>query len=141
MEHIGQLKNQMENLSNCEYVNRVDVNAIDLGTGCAKAVVEVKNGLFYKILGEETGLNIPDENALMPCMVELANIKREYDKVKCALDEVAETGYGIVMPSLQELALEEPEIVKQGGRYGVRLKASAPSIHIICIKQKFRTAA
>ncbi|MBE6907668.1 MAG: stage IV sporulation protein A [Ruminococcaceae bacterium] len=141
VEHIGQLKNQMENLANCEYVNRVDVNSIDLGTGCAKTVVEVKNGLFYKILGEETGLNIPDENALMPCMVELAGIKREYDKVKCALDEVAATGYGIVMPSLQELALEEPEIVKQGGRYGVRLKASAPSIHIICIKQKYRTAA
>ncbi len=141
VEHIGQLKNQMENLSNCEHVSRVNVNSIDLGTGCAKADVEVKNGLFYKILGEETGLNIPDENALMPCIVDLARTKREYDKVKCALDEVAATGYGIVMPSLEELALEEPEIVKQGGRYGIRLKASAPSIHMICTKQKYRTAA
>ena len=69
-------------------------------------------------------------------MVELAAVKREYDKVKCALDEVAATGYGIVMPSLEELKLEEPEIIKQGGRYGVRLKASAPSIHIVCSKQK-----
>ncbi len=67
----------------------------------------------------------------MPCMVELAKIKKEYDKIKGALEEVAATGYGIVMPSLEELSLEEPEIVKQGGRYGVRLKASAPSIHMM----------
>lgn len=131
VEHIGQLKGHMANLANCEYVNRVDVNQIDLGVGCANAVVEVKNDLFYKILGEATGLDIPDESALMPCIVNLANIKHEYDKVKSALDEVNATGYGIVMPSLDELTLEEPKIVKQGGRYGIRLKASAPSIHMM----------
>lgn len=131
VEHIGQLKGHMANLANCEYVNRVDVNQIDLGVGCANAVVEVKNDLFYKILGEATGLDIPDESALMPCIVNLANIKHEYDKVKSALDEVNATGYGIVMPSLEELTLEEPKIVKQGGRYGIRLKASAPSIHMM----------
>ena len=83
------------------------------------------------MLFRSTGLDIPDESALLPCMVELAAMKKEYDKVKCALDEVAATGYGIVMPSLEELSLEEPEIIKQGGRYGVRLKASAPSIHMM----------
>ena len=67
----------------------------------------------------------------MPCMIELAEIKRKYQKIEGALEEVAATGYGIVMPSLDELELEEPEIVKQGGRYGVRLKASAPSIHMM----------
>ncbi len=131
VEHIGQLKNNMANLSNCEYVDDVKVDQIDLGTGCANAVVDVNKDLFYKILGETTGLDIPDESALMPCIVNLANIKREYDKVKCALDEVAATGYGIVMPSLDELTLEEPKIVKQGGRYGIRLNASAPSIHMM----------
>ena len=131
IERIGQLKERMLTLSDCEYVSRVDVDTIDLGSGGAEVRVEVENGLFYRILGEATGLDIPDESALMPCMIELAAVKKEYDKVKCALDEVAATGYGIVMPSLEELTLEEPEIVKQGGRYGVRLKASAPSIHMM----------
>lgn len=131
VEHIGQLKNNMANVSNCEYVNEVEVDGIDLGTGCANAVVDVNKDLFYKILGEATGLDIPDESALMPCMINLAKMKKEYDKVKCALDEVAATGYGIVMPTMDELSLQEPEIVKQGGRFGVRLKASAPSIHMM----------
>ena len=83
------------------------------------------------MLGETTGIQIESEEALMPCMIELARMKKEYEKVKGALDQVAATGYGIVMPSLEELSLEEPEIIKQGGRYGVRLKASAPSIHMM----------
>ena len=131
VEWIGQLREKLRGLEDCDYVSRVDVDAIDLGSGSAQARVDVENSLFYQILGEATGLEIPDESALLPCMVELAAVKREYDKVKCALDEVAATGYGIVMPSLEELKLEEPEIIKQGGRYGVRLKASAPSIHMM----------
>lgn len=128
---IGQLKGKISALCDCEYVDRVDLDSIDLGSGSAKVRITAKNNLFYQILGEETGLDIPDESALLPCMVDLAAVKKEYDKVKCALDEVAATGYGIVMPSLEELSLEEPEIIKQGGRYGVRLKASAPSIHMM----------
>ena len=131
VERIGQLREKLDALAGCDYVDRVDVDAIDLGSGSAQARVDVENGLFYQILGEATDLEIPDESALLPCMVELAAVKRAYDKVKSALDEVAATGYGIVMPSLEELRLEEPEIVKQGGRYGVRLKASAPSIHMM----------
>lgn len=128
---IGELKERIAALRDCEYVERVDLDAIDLGSGSAQVRISAKNNLFYQILGEETGLDIPDESALLPCMIELAAVKKEYDKVKCALDEVAATGYGIVMPSLEELSLEEPEIIKQGGRYGVRLKASAPSIHMM----------
>jgi hypothetical protein len=71
-------------------------------------------------------------------MIELANIKKRYDKIRGALEEVQATGYGIVMPGLEELTLEAPEIVKQGGRYGVKLKASAPSIHNGGIKKKCR---
>ncbi|MGI5966652.1 stage IV sporulation protein A [Anaerotruncus rubiinfantis] len=129
--HIGELNKKITGLNGCEYVSRVLVDGVDLGSGCAKVSVDVPNALFYQILGEATGLEIPDESALMPCIIELAQMKKEYDKVKSALDEVAATGYGIVMPGLEELTLEEPEIVKQGGRYGVRLKASAPSIHMM----------
>ena len=67
----------------------------------------------------------------MPCIINLAKIKTQYEKVKSALEQVQATGYGIVMPTIDELHLEEPEIVKQGGRYGVRLRASAPSVHLL----------
>ncbi len=91
----------------------------------------LQNELFYKILGEATGLELNGENDLMPCMIELASIKRKYERVRNALEEVEATGYGIVLPQMDELTLEEPEIIKQGGKYGVRLKASAPSIHMM----------
>ena len=87
--------------------------------------------LFYKVLAETTGIVINDEQELMSSICELAKIKSEYMRVKDALDEVEATGYGIVMPAIEELSLQEPEIVKQGGRYGVRLRASAPSIHLM----------
>ncbi len=128
---ISQVNENVENISNCEYIENVRTNNIDLGKGSARIGIEVKGGLFYKVLGEATGLKIDGEEGLMPCMMELANIKRRYDKIKGALEEVQATGYGIVMPSLEELSLEEPEIVKQGGRYGIRLRASAPSIHMM----------
>ena len=87
--------------------------------------------IFYKVLGETTGLEICDEASLMPCIISLAKAKKEYDKIRSALEQVEAAGYGIVMPTIDELHLEEPEIVKQGGRYGVRLRASAPSIHLM----------
>jgi stage IV sporulation protein A len=118
-------------VNDCEYVTNCEVESIDLGRGAGYISVNLKNDLFYKILGETTGLELKDEGDLMPCMIELANIKKKYMKVKAALDEVKATGYGIVMPSIDELTLEEPEIVKQGGKYGVRLQAAAPSIHML----------
>ncbi|MGN1305030.1 MAG: stage IV sporulation protein A, partial [Oscillospiraceae bacterium] len=87
--------------------------------------------LFYKILSEETGIEIKNDNELMPLLKDLIAIKKKYEKIENALNEVEATGYGIVMPDIDDLALEEPEIVKQGGKYGVRLKASAPSIHMM----------
>ena len=104
---------------------------IDLGRGSIDIKIRTISSLFYKILAESTGLSISDEQELMECITELAKMKRDYMRVKDALDEVEATGYGIVMPSIEELSLEEPEIVKQGGRYGVRLRASAPSIHLM----------
>ena len=87
--------------------------------------------LFYETISDQSGFTIHDDGDLMGLLTQLAEVKREYDKVADALQEVKETGYGIVVPTTDELHLEEPEIVKQGGRYGVRLKASAPSIHMI----------
>lgn len=129
--HVRQIKEKLSELCECENISGAQVMGIELGNGAARLCVQLPSQLFYKVLGENTGIEIESEEALMPCMVELAQMKREYEKVKGALDQVAATGYGIVMPTLDELALEEPEIIKQGGRYGVRLKASAPSIHMM----------
>ena len=87
--------------------------------------------MFYNILGEETGFEIDGKESLVGILGELSTVKRDYDKLSAALRQVEETGYGIVTPSIDELKLEEPEIVKQPGGYGVRLRASAPSIHMI----------
>ncbi len=118
-------------LCRCEYVESSDVSCVDLGAGSARVNIGMKTELFYKILGETTGLEISDEQELLENMLELSEIKKQYDRIKYALDEVEATGYGIVMPTIEELTLEEPEIMRQGGKYGVRLRASAPSIHMM----------
>ena len=91
----------------------------------------VSKEAFYEAMSDMTGIDVQDEKDLMTTMVSLAKTEKEYKKVEAALREVEEKGYGIVMPDINELHLEEPEIMKQGGRYGVKLKASAPSIHMI----------
>ena len=131
LSHIFQVSKTLDQLKDCEYITGCMVDQIDLGSGTANIQINLKNDLFYQILGETTGLEISGEADLMPCMIELAEIKKKYDKVSSALEEVEATGYGIVMPTMDELTLEEPEIVKQGGKYGVRLKAEAPSIHMM----------
>ncbi len=131
VQHISDISNIADKLCECEYISKANVDNINLGNGCANVCVTLNGDLFYKVLGEVTGIEINGESGLMPCMIELAKIKKKYAKIEGALEEVAATGYGIVMPSLDELTLEEPEIVKQGGKYGVKLKASAPSIHMM----------
>ena len=131
MDRISHLKECLEELGQCEHIRSAVLDGVDLGQGSARVCLTVENNLFYQILGEATGLPLEGEESLLPCMVELAAVKREYDRLKGALEEVEATGYGIVMPTMEELSLEEPEIMKQGGRYGVRLRASAPSIHLM----------
>jgi stage IV sporulation protein A len=87
--------------------------------------------LFYQVLSEETSFKVDSESQLLRLMKELSQAKREFDKVADALKEVRETGYGVVTPRLNEMNLEEPELIRQGNRFGVKLKASAPSLHII----------
>lgn len=115
----------------CPYITGLRLLAAEPATGRVRVAAGLQPDIFYKILGEQTGLDIVDEAGLLPCIVSLAKAKRAYDKIKPALDQVEATGYGIVMPGLEELTLEEPQIVKQGGQYGVRLSASAPSLHIM----------
>lgn len=112
-------------------VLKCTIGSMNLGEGSVWVRTTLQQELFYRIIAEETGLEIESEQSLMSCIKELSKVKREYDRIKFALDEVEATGYGIVMPSIDELTLEEPEIVKQGGRYGVRLCAQAPSIHML----------
>ena len=131
MHHIRDIMKFPNAFKNSENVDYVNIDTIDLGAGSAKVMLNIKPSLFYKVLAETTGLVVNDEQELMDCMKELANAKREYARVKGALEECEATGYGIIMPDISELTLEEPEIVKQGGRFGVRLRASAPSIHLM----------
>lgn len=131
MRHIRDVDTAMSAVGQCENVDGVQITAIDLGTGCVSAQLELPRGLFYETISAQSGFLIGDDGDLMSLLTNLAEVKREYDKVSDALAQVRETGYGIVAPAPEEMKLEEPEIVRQGGRYGVRLKASAPSIHMI----------
>ncbi len=128
---VRQLQGCLSALGDCPSVSRCELTGMDLGRGVAQAGVEVPRGLFYQTLSQQSGLSVQDDGDLMTLLTHLAGVKREYDKVSAALQEVRETGYGIVVPSIDDLTLEEPEIMRQGGRYGVRLKASAPSIHML----------
>lgn len=95
--------------------------------------IELKDELFYQVLTQITGVDIKNEGTLFSTITEFARIKKEYDKMEYALHEVREKGYGIVSPTIDDLILEEPEVFKQGSRFGVKLKAKAPSIHMIQI--------
>ena len=129
--HVRDVANITGKLCESEYIATADIISIDLATGSAVIRAETSEGLFYRVLAEKTGVEVHNERELMQIISDLSQTKEKYEKVKNALDEVERTGYGIVMPELGELTLEEPEIMKQGGRYGVRLKASAPSIHML----------
>ena len=128
---VREVQSAADAMAECPHIISAVVSAIDLGTGSVTVSAELDNSLFYKILGEATGIDISNESDLMPLLMELNDIKKKYSRIAPALEEVEATGYGIVMPELEELSLEEPKIIKQGGKYGVRLKASAPSIHMM----------
>lgn len=114
-----------------EHIESTKVSTVDLSDGSGIIKPYIREGLFFEVLGEKTGMSISNESDLMKNLIELTEMKKKYMNIKDALDEVEATGYGIVTPTLEELKLEEPEIMKQGGRYGVRLRASAPSIHMM----------
>ncbi len=128
---LKQIDSRITKLQNTDVIKNSLINEIQLGTGSINITINLLDDLFYKVLTEISGVEITNEGELFSSMITFANVKKEYDKVAYALQEVNETGYGIVSPSIDELILEEPEMVKQGSRYGVKLRAKAPSIHMI----------
>lgn len=128
---IRSIKNFAAAIENNDYIESVSVTSLDLSDGSVSMKFFVDNKYFYQILSEQCGISVKDEKDLMSNFVTLVAMKNEYERFSKALADVEETGYGIVMPEMNQLSLGEPELMKQGGRYGVRLKAEAPSIHMI----------
>ncbi len=104
---------------------------IRLSEGAVRCALAPEEGLFYRVLSETSGQQVDGEEHLLTLMTELTHAKKEYDRVAEALKSVRETGYGLVTPEQNEMTLQKPELVRQGNRFGVRLKASAPSLHMI----------
>lgn len=128
---LKDVSNCISKINSTDIISKTSVDNIMLGTGKVCISIQLKDELFYQVLSEMTGMQIMDEGDLFSIMSDLACTKKKYDKIAYALDEVKTKGYGIVTPSIDELVLEEPEMVKQGSRFGVRLRAKAPSIHMI----------
>ena len=131
ISRISDIYKSAENLGELPYLENAECGNIDYGTGSAVINTKVQKSLYYDALNALTGTDVSDEWALMQLMKNLIYAKNEYDKIAPALQQVEATGYGIVMPSADKLHLEEPEMVRQGAKYGVKLTASAPSLHII----------
>lgn len=134
IESVGKIRdidNLVEAISQVEAAEDVALQKMDLGSGVAEIAVSVAGELFYQILEEYAGMPIEGEHTLLRVVRDFSHAYREWDKVAEAMAEARGGGYGVVTPRLNEMYLEEPELVKQGGRFGVRLKASAPSFHVI----------
>lgn len=131
IKRVGDVNGAFDALTENEYVSAVAVTGMDLGNGKGEISVSLRDGLYYEMMSEMTGFSIHSEEELLRLMKNLAHMKTAYDKVSDALRQANDGGYGIVMPDVDDLHLEEPVIVKQAGGYGVRLRASAQSLHII----------
>ena len=118
-------------INNTNLITKTNIDNIELGTGKINVSITLREDLFYQVLTQMTGVTINNEADLFAIITTLASTKKKYDKIAEALDDVNRKGYGIVTPSIDELVLAEPEMVKQGSRFGVKLKATAPSLHII----------
>jgi len=131
IEKLREIKECVVNMENNDYIKKAYIDKITLGTGGANIEIAVNDNLFFNVLSETTDMEIENEYQLISTIQLLSEAKKEYDKVKYALEEVKRKGYGIVIPSLDEMKLEKPEIIKHGSRFGVKMKATAPSIHLI----------
>lgn len=128
---LAQSEAVLNKLKELEDVPNVRIRSVDLGTGSVSCDLELKDRLFYEILSNRANQPIENDAQLLRLLTELSKIKEEYDRIADALASVQATGYGIVMPTAQDTRLEKPEVVRKGGAYGVKLKAQAPSIHMI----------
>jgi stage IV sporulation protein A len=120
----------MELIAQSEYISQARITAAQAGLGTVSAAVELERSLYYQTISEQSDFDIKDDGDLMELLRSLRSVKQEYDHVHEALAQARETGYGVIMPGPEEMVLEEPQIISRGGRYSVRLKASAPAIHL-----------
>lgn len=114
-----------------ENVSGVEIVKSDLGTGAVSVSIQLPRALYYKTISEQTGLEVKNDGDLISTLAEMSRVKLDYDKLRTALDDVRTKGYGVVMPDSSQMQLEEPQIVRQGGKYSVKLKANAPAIHML----------
>ena len=131
---IGKLRdvdNIVQGFSELEFLEDTEVDNVELGEGVISIDLTAKQDLFYNVLEEKSGFKIDGDHQLLNLVTKLSRVKNEYDKIESALYDAKTKGYGVVAPSLDELSLEEPEIIKQGKQYGIKLRANAPSLHII----------
>ncbi len=135
VNELKEIDTALESLKTSDIIDSCEADDINLGNGVVNININLKAELFYKVLTEVTGVTVANEGDLFSTMSTLANTKKEYDKISYALNEVKQKGYGIVTPGIEELILEEPEMIKQGTKFGVKLKAKAPSIHMASSKQ------
>ena len=125
------IPNMLDELNQSDIVETAEVKNSDMGSGTINVSIEIPRALYYRLISDEAGLEISDDGELIKLLREMSAIKHDYEHIKTALDDVREKGYGVVMPSADELELDEPQIVKQGGKYAVKLKAKAPAIHML----------
>lgn len=128
---VRDLKKSLDGFKEEDFLGDTLINEMNMGEGTARVQMNPKSGIFYQILSEICNFTIKGENDLLSIMEELNNAKIEYDKVSEALRDVRETGYGLVAPQLSEMKFEKPEVINKGNGYGLKLKASAPSLHFI----------
>ena len=118
-------------INSTDIISKTSITDIQLGSGNVNIEISLNENLFYKVLSEVSGVNITNEGDLFSIVSDLSSTKKKYDRIAYALEEVNAKGYGIVTPCIDDLELAEPEMIKQGSRFGVKLKATAPSIHLI----------
>ena len=118
-------------LAQCENISEVTISKSDLGSGNVEVNVCLPRTLYYKTISEQTGIQVNNDGDLISTLAEMSTVKQDYDKLRSALEDVRTKGYGVVMPDASQMQLEEPQIVRQGGKYSVKLKANAPAIHMM----------
>ncbi len=128
---LGQAEQTLRSLRDLEPVQELYMNSVDLATGTVSCTIVLPQQLFYEILSTRAGVPIHTDGDLLKLLTELSAVKQDYDKIADALASARATGYGVVMPSAEEMKLQEPEILHKGGAFGIKLKAGAPSIHMI----------
>jgi stage IV sporulation protein A len=136
VQKIREAKTSLDRFADYDFIRKAVVNEINAGVGNIMMEINTPENLFYKVLSDTAGIEVEGEHKLIGLLKNLAGIKKEYERVEYALHEVRVKGYGIVTPQMDEMTLNEPEIIRQGNRFGVKLRASAPSIHSECNKQK-----